>query len=366
MAKLRPAGERYKYPLPIHPIENLPQLIPHNPISWVHWLYCYYKSFNGLPKRISIKILARKYCHIIVDDPDEMLFLWENGFFGTGQLSRSEPTWKARTIARMGDLCDEVDRGKSNLALEDITDRRRLQRIDFKKKRQQFEDQLLELRRRGGTIEDESKLVAKERESLRSLKDQQLLSFKKQNDTQLRSEDSELIDEKGELVNLESLELTFVEALFLSFAIPVLDVSPYVLIERFLGPIATLEYRNVYPSIKQYVAYHHYRSHGWCVRSGIKFGCDYLLYKRGPPFQHAQFCVKVLDVDETHDYTWYSSLARVAGGAKKTLVLCYVKNTTTEEEILRLLSKKNLTKALSSYEVSELIYRRWVPGKNRD
>lgn len=43
------------------------------------------------------------------------------------------------------------------------------------------------------------------------------------------------------------------------------------------------------PFLVNYVVYHHYRSLGWVVRSGIKFCVDYLLYKRGPVFHHAEY-----------------------------------------------------------------------------
>lgn len=42
------------------------------------------------------------------------------------------------------------------------------------------------------------------------------------------------------------------------------------------------------PFLINYVVYHHYRSLGWVVKGGIKFCVDYLLYKRGPVFQHAE------------------------------------------------------------------------------
>jgi tRNA-splicing endonuclease subunit Sen2 len=40
--------------------------------------------------------------------------------------------------------------------------------------------------------------------------------------------------------------------------------------------------------IVHYAVYHHFRSLGWVVKSGIKFCVDYLLYKRGPVFHHAE------------------------------------------------------------------------------
>ncbi|KAJ3156381.1 hypothetical protein HDU89_004163 [Geranomyces variabilis] len=38
----------------------------------------------------------------------------------------------------------------------------------------------------------------------------------------------------------------------------------------------------------KYAAYHYYRSRGWVVKSGIKFGSEYVLYKRGPIFRHSE------------------------------------------------------------------------------
>ena len=52
----------------------------------------------------------------------------------------------------------------------------------------------------------------------------------------------------------------------------------------FLAP----EFRTDNPFMVQYAVYHHYRSLGWVIRGGIKFCVDYLLYKKGPPFQHAE------------------------------------------------------------------------------
>lgn len=42
------------------------------------------------------------------------------------------------------------------------------------------------------------------------------------------------------------------------------------------------------PFLVNYAVYHHYRSLGWVVKGGIKFCVDYLLYKRGPVFSHAE------------------------------------------------------------------------------
>ena len=54
-----------------------------------------------------------------------------------------------------------------------------------------------------------------------------------------------------------------------------------------LTPSEPLQFDN--PFLINYVVCHHYRSLGWVVKGGIKFCVDYLLYKRGPVFAHAEY-----------------------------------------------------------------------------
>lgn len=44
-----------------------------------------------------------------------------------------------------------------------------------------------------------------------------------------------------------------------------------------------------------YVAYNYFRTKNWIVKPGIKFGGDFLLYKEGPSYYHASYVV-ILDV----------------------------------------------------------------------
>ena len=37
-----------------------------------------------------------------------------------------------------------------------------------------------------------------------------------------------------------------------------------------------------------YVAYHHLRSRGWVPKSGLKFGVDFLAYRKGPAYFHSK------------------------------------------------------------------------------
>src|SRR5437667_12477929 len=69
------------------------------------------------------------------------------------------------------------------------------------------------------------------------------------------------------------------------------------------------------PFMLSYVVYHHFRSLGWVVRSGVKFGVDYLLYNRGPAFSHAEFAITVLP-SYSHGY-WVETEERKAMVIKK-------------------------------------------------
>lgn len=360
MSKRTANALRYKYPLPVHPLV-LPELIVHNPISWAVWLYQYVRQCNALAERISVTITpeGNAFPHIEVRDPTDMMYLWDNGFFGTGQLSRSEPTWFER---KQLELSKDIVGGGKQLSLEQITRSRRQQRQEFKQQREKVEAELLALRQQGViTPEEEAKVLEREREKLRAYRESHSsLKELPGDDTSLPDD---IFDDEGNLRRLEALELLPVEALFLTYALPILDISPKELIDSIISSDDPAALDRL---LMHYAAYHHYRSQGWCVRSGIKFGCDYILYKRGPPFQHAEFCVQVLDSEDSKPYTWYASTARVCGGASKTLILCYVTRNSSPEQTRRWAADGKLADVLSSMSVGEVVYRRWVPGRNRD
>jgi len=133
------------------------------------------------------------------------------------------------------------------------------------------------------------------------------------------------------------------------------------------------------PFLIHYALYHHYRSLGWIVRGGIKFCVDYLLYKRGPVFHHAEFALVLIPVYEDSSdrdsspfelhnvdpfsWSWLSTLNRINSQVQKTLVLVYV----TIPSMSRL-SPDDLDSpaSLTRYSVREVIIRRFVPARMRD
>jgi len=110
------------------------------------------------------------------------------------------------------------------------------------------------------------------------------------------------------LIHIEHLQLTLQEAFFLLWTLDCLTIldpsssQPMSLQEIWqsfqlahLPPTSStlasstplLQFDN--PFLINYIVYHHYRSLGWVIKGGVKFCVDYLLYKRGPVFAHAEY-----------------------------------------------------------------------------
>jgi tRNA-splicing endonuclease subunit Sen2 len=113
---------------------------------------------------------------------------------------------------------------------------------------------------------------------------------------------------EDDVVDVEHLQLTLQEAFFLCWTLDCLTIldphtsEPMPLEQIWLSfqrvhlpPFISLtpstetplQFDN--PFLIHYMVYHHYRSLGWVVKGGIKFCVDYLLYKRGPVFAHAEY-----------------------------------------------------------------------------
>ncbi|KFX87014.1 hypothetical protein V495_07080 [Pseudogymnoascus sp. VKM F-4514 (FW-929)] len=196
-----------------------------------------------------------------------------------------------------------------------------------------------------------------------------------------------------EIHSQEHIQLTMEEAFFLSYGLGVLsiqdphsnapippqDLLPLFRQTSYFPVSARSQNRPDDPFLLSYVVYHHFRSLGWCVRGGTKFGVDYLLYNRGPVFSHAEFAVLILptyshsywssdaaiveDVQkrQSKKWNWLHCVNRVNGQVKKTLVLVYVDvPPPVDEEGMR------VDEVLARYTVREVVLKRWLSNRSRD
>ncbi|KAJ7460602.1 hypothetical protein FB451DRAFT_1181618 [Mycena latifolia] len=317
-----------------------------------------------------------------VSSRNDSTILWRRGFFGKGDLSRSEPSWLARQI-------NAGRTGGNRLTSEEMTAKRRAERKQFK-------------------IDPEAEAVfeAEGRVVVPALSGPAIPSAATWKPAPVETEPPDTpvtpLDETPEdeepPEDLEHLQLTLPEAFFLLWNLDCLTVAdphtnellsiqqiwiafqaahltPPLLISP--KPTPVLQFDN--PFLINYIVYHHYRSLGWVVRGGIKFCVDYMLYKRGPVFNHAEFSVVVCPVYEDpadqeassvdlHNaspfpWSWLSTINRVNSQVYKTLILTYVTipaRSRVSPDVL------NSPACLQYYSVREVTVRRFIPARMRD
>ncbi|GAN09491.1 tRNA-splicing endonuclease subunit sen2 [Mucor ambiguus] len=233
--------------------------------------------------------------------------LYNHGFFGKGDLSRSDPTWLKRTIAQNKD------------SLEDIT-------VERRRKRRQKNSR--------------SEVVADNGDMLTSI---------------------ELLDATCHK-DVERFQLDLYEAFFLAYALNALSIAnPGDQLPLSRADCWTTFCRANPAFHSHYVVYHFYRSLGWVPKAGSKFGVDFVLYQSGPSFRHADYAVVVIPLannklEEPKSWDWLLRLNRICTQVKKTLILCYV---TMPDDTT---SFSNL----DDYGIRQVIYKRWSPQKNRE
>ncbi|XDV52241.1 hypothetical protein PO909_020985 [Leuciscus waleckii] len=140
---------------------------------------------------------------------------------------------------------------------------------------------------------------------------------------------------------MEYLQLSYEEAFFLVYALGCLSIYysglssvwSCLLQEALSVAQVWTMFRSLQPNFStSYAAYHYFRSKGWVPKSGIKYGTDLMLYRKGPPFYHASYSVVVERSDvcfrgaslRTFSWRTLAALSRTTGNVSKELMLCYV------------------------------------------
>jgi len=116
--------------------------------------------------------------------------------------------------------------------------------------------------------------------------------------------------------------------------------------------------------IARYSVYHYFRCRGWITRSGSKYGCDYVLYSRGPEYEHAKYAVNIVSSKDLKEMTWkeLQHNCRISVNVKKDLIICQYHLDMDKVDITR-----NVTDLLkSSISLATMKVTRFVPEKDRE
>jgi len=80
--------------------------------------------------------------------------------------------------------------------------------------------------------------------------------------------------------------------------------------------------RNEYHNFdKKYMVYKDFRDKKYIVNPGIKFGCDFAVYQRGPGIDHAPYLVQVYNKSDAITSTGVVLAGRLATSVKKNFIL---------------------------------------------
>ncbi|KAG9300607.1 hypothetical protein G9A89_005207 [Geosiphon pyriformis] len=404
-----PTSDKYFIPLPI--TLSLFSLFGfRNLFRWIHFSFLY--QLNSTSPSAIGAFDSDLLC-VKVTRRDHIDFLWSSGFFGKGVFSRSEATWFARKTkrkSRAGNFGDSF--------LEEATEKRRQQRKMDRKTREKLDLDLVALPildhkddpLEGIHLDREEEITDGPNFSEISIKPPTI-------------ENSNVCDDDIDKYtqDIEHLQLTLEEAFFLSYGLGCLKIkdcnekllsikecwnsfcnaaanhySQQPTIQLSTASRGAIENRRENPFVIRYVAYHYFRSLGWVVRCGSKFGVDYILYEKGPMFNHGEYAVVVLPVysgssedplkikgkmpsnfplnclssrppysgfrqNITSSWGWLLSLNRVCSQAKKTVVLCYVIIPGLKEYSAEEMGTPDFIKR---FHIHEVTLKRFIPERN--
>ena len=83
--------------------------------------------------------------------------------------------------------------------------------------------------------------------------------------------------------------------------------------------------KEVHEFEKKYIVYKNFRDKGYIINPGIKFGCDFAVYEKGPGIDHAPFLIQVYNRSESITSTGIVLARRLATTVRKQFILAIPK-----------------------------------------
>lgn len=114
------------------------------------------------------------------------------------------------------------------------------------------------------------------------------------------------------------LVLDLMEGLYLVQNERITVYGPRRIGARDLEEICRREYHNFE---KKYAVYKSFRDKGYVVGPGIKFGCDFAVYERGPGIDHAPYLVQVYGRTDALTPSGVVHAGRMAATVRKQFIL---------------------------------------------
>lgn len=295
---------------------------------------------------------------IDIMDPASVQCLYLSGFFGKGSRSKNAPIYKIKRKQQMELRSQMHQPQQTNSQSSKKTwnlSRRSPVRTRNGPKKKQWQSLIKAC---GGSLPDKESLMRKLYHNNSAAQDMsQHMDVNddddddKESETSAESESSSWkSDSPGDQSQSQSqnqnqsdrpeiLKLGLEEAYFLSYGIGVLSIvsdesaDPFMDLDQMWSTYRRLfDPNDLMRFAVIYAAYHYFRSRGWIVKCGLKFASDFLLYNEGPPFNHSEFAVTVLRVNESDfqkldpelDWQHVSAMQRMSHGVRKKAILCHV------------------------------------------
>ena len=119
------------------------------------------------------------------------------------------------------------------------------------------------------------------------------------------------------------LILDLIEGLYLleNKKITITKSKQKITVEQMID-ICKTEYHNF---DKKYLVYKNFRDKGYIINPGIKFGCDFAVYEKGPGIDHAPYLIQVYNRNDSITSTGIVLAGRLATTVRKQFILAIPK-----------------------------------------
>ncbi|XP_050322078.1 tRNA-splicing endonuclease subunit Sen2 [Bactrocera neohumeralis] len=157
----------------------------------------------------------------------------------------------------------------------------------------------------------------------------------------------------GTIDDTESLSLELEESAFLAYFLGILRIHDIQCNEMQFREFLEAA-KNVNSHFLECLgSYLYLKSKGWVIKSGIKFGGNFLIYKRGPRYNHASFIIFVHIKSDTKDISIkdLKGLQRIAETSDKDVLLLEVSKPND--------LTYNTISDIAALKISETIIRRF-------